>query len=335
MRYSHILVTGGAGFIGSHFVRHILRQYPDCRVRVVDSLTYAGNLENLEDVAEEPRYSFVRADIRDAAAVNEAMADCDAVVHFAAETHVDRSILNAGDFIRTDVFGTFVMLEAARQHEVERFVHISTDEVYGEVLEGASKENDTLLPRSPYAASKAGADRMAYAFFATYGLPILITRGSNTYGPNQYPEKLIPFFAARALRDEPLPVYGDGRQVRDWLYVLDHCRAIETVLLKGEPGEVYNVGGGCERQNIDVTRLILTALDKPESLIRFVKDRAGHDRRYALDCTKLHALGWRPEADFDRALPETVTWYRDHADWVERSLARGKAFFEEYYRDRA
>ena len=335
MRYRHILVTGGAGFIGSHFVRHVLRKHPDCRVRVLDKLTYAGNLENLEDVAGDPRYSFVRADIRDAAAVSEAMADCDAVVHFAAETHVDRSILNAGEFIQTDVFGSFVMLEAARQQEVGRFVHISTDEVYGDVLEGASKESDTLLPRSPYAASKAGAERMAYAFFATYGLPVLITRGSNTYGPNQYPEKLIPFFAARALRDEPLPVYGDGRQVRDWLYVLDHCRAIETVLLKGEPGEAYNVGGGCERQNIDVTRLILKTLGKPESLIRFVKDRAGHDRRYALDCAKLHALGWRPEADFDRAFPETVAWYRDHADWVERSLARGKAFFEEYYRDRA
>jgi dTDP-glucose 4,6-dehydratase len=249
MRYRHILVTGGAGFIGSHFVRHVLRKHPDCRVRVLDKLTYAGNLENLEDVAGDPRYSFVRADIRDAAAVSEAMADCDAVVHFAAETHVDRSILNAGEFIQTDVFGSFVMLEAARQQEVGRFVHISTDEVYGDVLEGASKESDTLLPRSPYAASKAGAERMAYAFFATYGLPVLITRGSNTYGPNQYPEKLIPFFAARALRDEPLPVYGDGRQVRDWLYVLDHCRAIETVLLKGEPGEAYNVGGGCDPQN--------------------------------------------------------------------------------------
>lgn len=335
MRYAHILVTGGAGFIGSHFVRHMLGQHPDCRVRVLDKLTYAGNLENLRDVSDDPRYSFVRGDICDAEAVGRAISDCDAVVHFAAETHVDRSILDAGDFIQTDVFGTFVMLEAARQREVECFVQVSTDEVYGEVMKGASTEDDPLLPRSPYAASKAGADRMAYAFHTTYGLPVMITRGSNTYGPNQYPEKLIPFFTARALRDEPLPVYGDGRQVRDWLYVLDHCRAIETVMLKGEPGEVYNVGGNCERQNIEVTRVILDTLGKPENLVRFVKDRAGHDRRYALDCSKLRALGWQPEADFAEMLPRTILWYRDNAEWVERSLARGRAFFEEYYRDRA
>jgi len=328
------LVTGGAGFIGSNFVRYVLRSRPQAQVRVLDKLTYAGNLENLADVADDPRYSFVQGDICDAEIVQQAMQGVDVVVHFAAETHVDRSILHAGDFIKTDVHGTYVLLEAAREAGIERFVQISTDEVYGEVIEGSSQETDPLMPRNPYAASKAGADRMAYAFFATYGLPVIITRGSNNYGPYQYPEKLIPFFVSRALADQPLPVYGDGRQVRDWLYVEDHCRAVDLLIVQGKVGEVCNIGAGQERPNIEVVRTILDELGKPESLISFVKDRPGHDRRYSLDCAKIHLLGWQPQAEFEQKLRETVRWFAEHQDWMQRSLARSKAYFEQWYAER-
>ena len=328
------LVTGGAGFIGSNFVRYILEARPDAQVRVLDKLTYAGNLENLESVREDPRFSFTQGDICDEAVVREVMAGADVVVHFAAETHVDRSILHAGDFITTDVHGTYVLLEAAREIGVQRFVQISTDEVYGEVAEGYSQETDPLMPRNPYSASKAGADRMAYAFYATYGVPVIITRASNNYGPYQYPEKLIPFFVSRALRDEHLPVYGDGQQRRDWLHVLDHCRALDLLVERGEVGAVYNIGANEEHPNIEVVRIILQTLGKPESLIRFVKDRPGHDRRYALDCRKSRALGWRPEADFHAELPATVRWFAEHQDWMQRSLARSRAYFQQQYAER-
>ncbi len=328
------LVTGGAGFIGSNFVRYILGARPDAQVRVLDKLTYAGNLENLESLRDDSRFSFTQGDICDEAVVREVMSGADVVVHFAAETHVDRSILHAGDFITTDVLGTYVLLEAARECQVERFIQISTDEVYGEVVTGASKETDPLMPRNPYSASKAGADRMAYAFCATYGLPVIITRASNNYGPYQYPEKLIPFFVSRALRDEHLPVYGDGQQVRDWLHVLDHCRALDLIVERGDVGEVYNIGAGEEHPNLEVVHIILETLGKPEDLVEFVKDRPGHDRRYALDCTKVHALGWRPQADFSADLPTTVRWFAEHEDWIERSLARSRAYFEQQYAKR-
>ena len=330
-----LLVTGGAGFIGSNFVRYWLGHHADCAICVLDKLTYAGSVENLGEAADDPRCRFVKGDICHRDVVDSVMADSDAVVHFAAETHVDRSILAAGQFIQTDVFGTFVLLESARQHDIRGFVHVSTDEVYGEVLEGSAAEDAPLMPRNPYSASKAGADRLAYAHFATYGLPVIITRGSNTYGPYQYPEKLIPFFVARAMCDEPLPLYGDGQQVRDWLHVTDHCRAIELLLQRGEAGEVYNMAAGEERRNIDIARMILSELGKPDSLISFVKDRPGHDRRYALDCAKVHLLGWRPEADFDTQIRATIRWFAEHPDWCERAMARSKAYFDEQYGNRA
>ncbi len=329
-----LLVTGGAGFIGSNFVRFWLERHPESGIWVLDKLTYAGSIENLAWAVHDARCTFVEGDICDREAVDGLMAQVDAVVHFAAETHVDRSILSAGSFIQTDVFGTFVLLESAREHDVDAFVQVSTDEVYGEVLEGSSKETDPLMPRNPYSASKAGADRMAYAFFATHGVPTIITRGANTYGPHQYPEKLVPFFITRAMSDEPLPLYGDGEQVRDWLHVRDHCRAIELLLDRGEPGEVYNVGAGADRRNIEMTKIILDELGKPESLLHFVKDRPGHDRRYALDCTKLHELGWQPEADFDTEIRATIRWYAENGEWCERALARSKAYFDEQYAER-
>ena len=324
-----VLVTGGAGFIGSHFVRHLLEAYPAYEVINLDKLTYAGNLANLTDLAGLPRYRFVHGDICDARLVREVMAGCDAVVNFAAESHVDRSIQDAGDFVRTDVFGAWVLLEAARTHGVARYVQVSTDEVYGSIPTGAFRETDALKPSSPYAASKAGGDHMVLAYWTTHQLPVSITRASNTFGPNQYPEKVIPLFVTNAIDDQPLPLYGDGRQVRDWLYVLDHCAALDLVLHKGQPGEVYNVGGGHELQNVELTRRILALLGKPETLIRPVADRPGHDRRYAVDTAKLRALGWAPMFAFDDALAATVDWYRMHEAWW-RPLKSGE--FLAYYR---
>lgn len=323
-----ILVTGGAGFIGSHFVRHTLEQH-DYEVVNLDALKYAGNLDNLRDVENHPRYRFIRGDITDMATVEQAIAGVDAVVNFAAETHVDRSLLDAGGFIQTDVYGTYTLLEAARRHGVQRFHQVSTDEVYGSVLEGSSQETDLLDPRSPYAASKAGGDLMVRAYYSTYGLPVVITRGSNTFGSYQYPEKVIPVFVTNALEDKPLPLYGDGRNVRDWLYVADHCAAIDLVLHEGRPGEVYNVGGSHELPNIELTKAILRLLGKPESLIKYVADRPGHDRRYSLHCAKLRALGWQPRHDFETALETTVRWYVENRWWWAK-LKSGE--YEEYYR---
>jgi len=324
-----VLVTGGAGFIGSCFVRYLLRAYPSTQVVVLDKLTYAGNLTNLREVEDHARYRFVRGDIADSNLVNELIEQVDAVVNFAAETHVDRSLIEAGSFISTDVYGTYVLLEAARKAGSKRFLQVSTDEVYGSVAVGSSRETDQLDPRSPYSASKAGGDLMARAYFSSYGLPVVITRGSNTFGPHQYPEKLIPLFVTNALDDLPLPLYGDGQNVRDWLYVLDHCSAIDLVLRRGQPGEVYNVGGGNERTNLELTERILGLLGKPRSLVKYVADRPGHDRRYSLDSAKLRALGWSPRRSFEQALDETVRWYVEN-EWWWRPLKSGE--YAEYYR---
>jgi dTDP-glucose 4,6-dehydratase len=327
-----VLVTGGAGFIGSNFVRYALDAHPDWAVTTLDKLTYAGRLENLRDVKDHPRHRFVRGDVADAAVAAPLVAESEIVVHFAAETHVDRSIMAAGDFITTDVFGTFVLLEAARQApNLRRFVQISTDEVYGSVPEGASRETDELRPRNPYSASKAGADRLAYSFWATYGVPVIVTRASNNYGPNQFPEKIIPLFITNALDNIPVPLYGDGLNVRDWLHVSDHCRAIDLLVERGESGAVYNVGGGNEVRNLDLTHQILGLLDQPPSLIKRVPDRLGHDRRYALDTTKLRALGWQPCVAFDDGLAATVAWYREN-QWWWRPIKEQDPAFRAYYK---
>jgi dTDP-glucose 4,6-dehydratase len=326
----NILVTGGAGFIGSNFVRYMLREHPAYRLVVYDKLTYAGNTASLLDVHDEPRYRFERGDIADKHRLADVIRDnqIDTIVNFAAESHVDRSILEPDAFIHTDVVGTYVLLEAARQFGLERVAQVSTDEVYGSIPEGAFKEGDPLEPNSPYSASKAGGELMVRAYHETYGLNTVVTRGSNTFGPYQYPEKVAPLFITNAIDNLPLPLYGDGRQVRDWLYVLDHCAGIDLVLHRGQPGEVYNLGGGNERHNIDVTRAILRLLGKPDSLIRPVADRPGHDRRYALDCSKIQALGWRPAHAFETALAETVDWYRRN-EWWWRPIKSGD--FQAYY----
>jgi len=324
-----ILVTGGAGFIGSNFVRYLLERHPHDSIINLDKLTYAGNLENLRDLDGHPRYTFIHGDIADAKLVREVAREVDAVVNMAAETHVDRSILDPGSFIQTDVYGTFVLLEAVRELRIPRMVHVSTDEVYGSIETGAFRETDALSPSNPYSASKAGGDLVVLAYWKTHRLPVLITRSSNNFGPFQYPEKVIPLFITNALDDLPLPLYGDGRNVRDWLYVLDNCAAIDVVLRMGEDGEIYNIGGGAEIENLALTRRILTLLGKPESLVRFVTDRPGHDRRYALTCDKIHALGWEPAHTFEAALTETVRWYQEHEAWW-RPLKSGE--FLDYYR---
>jgi dTDP-glucose 4,6-dehydratase len=324
-----LLIAGGAGFIGSNFVHLALDRWPDDDVVVLDALTYAGNLENLADIADDPRFTFVRGDICDEDVVREAMAGCSRAVNFAAETHVDRSILDPGAFIRTDVEGTRVLLEAARDLGVERYLQVSTDEVYGDVEAPArSSEDDSLRPRSPYSASKAGGDLMVGAYRATFGVPALITRGSNTYGPYQYPEKLISLFVTNALEGEPLPIYGDGQQMRDWLYVTDHCTGIATVLDRGTVGEVYNLGAENERPNLEVIEKIVELTGCDRDLLRHVPDRPGHDRRYALDSSKARALGWKPEVSFDGGMDSTVRWYREHEAWW-RPIKSGE--FREYY----
>jgi dTDP-glucose 4,6-dehydratase len=329
---SKVVVTGGAGFIGSNFVRYALQAHPDWRITTLDKLTYAGRMENLHDVAGDRRHSFVRGDVADPAVAGPLIQDADVVVHFAAETHVDRSLMNAGEFIHTDVYGTFVLLEAARQApRLRRFVQISTDEVYGSVPEGSSRETDELRPRNPYSASKAGADRLAYSYWATYGVPVVITRASNNYGPYQFPEKVIPLFLTNAIDDIPVPLYGDGLNERDWLHVLDHCRAVDLLIDAGTSGEVYNIGGGNHVRNIDLTRQILGALGKPESLIQPVVDRPGHDRRYSLDTSKLRGLGWAPQAVFEEGLRETADWYRRN-EWWWRPIKEQDPAFRDYYR---
>lgn len=327
----NILVTGGAGFIGSAFVRYMIDAYPDYHVVVLDKLTYAGNLDNLLPVRDNPRYRFERADIADRAAVERIVEQhgIDTIVNFAAETHVDRSILQPDAFIYTDVVGVYVLLEMVRQKGVQRLLHVSTDEVYGDIPQGYSVETDPFAPNSPYAASKAGAELMIRAYYQTYGLNVVVTRGSNTFGPYQYPEKLMSLFITEAIDNRPLPLYGDGRQVRDWLYVLDHVTGIDTVLHKGVAGEAYNIAGENERPNIDVVLALLKELGKPESLIRHVADRPGHDRRYAMNCDKLRALGWQRQHSFEEALRETVAWYVQN-EWWWRKIKTGE--YLEYYK---
>jgi dTDP-glucose 4,6-dehydratase len=324
-----LFIAGGAGFIGSNYVRYVLDRYPDAEVVNFDKLTYAGNLENLVEIADDPRYRFVRGDIGDPLAVAEAVQGCDAVVNFAAETHVDRSLLEPDSFIRTNVHGTWVLLEAALRAGVRRYLQVSTDEVYGSLSKGSARETDPLNPSSPYSASKAGGDMMVNAYFLTHGLPTIITRGSNNFGPYQYPEKAIPVFILHALDDRPLPVYGDGLNVRDWMYVLDHCSGIDTALRQGTPGEIYNVGGGNELTNRELIGRLLRLLGKPESLIQSVKDRPGHDRRYSIDCARLKTLGWQPTHPFDEALAQTVAWYQNNEAWW-RKIQSGE--YRDYYR---
>ena len=325
-----ILVTGGAGFIGSHLVRRLIQSGRHSVVNL-DALKYSGNLENLADLAGHPDYRFVQADIGDQKAVHATLREhrIEGIINCAAETHVDRSILDPGAFARTDVVGTGILLEEARLAGVQRFLQVSTDEVYGSVEQGSSTEGDRLEPRSPYSASKAGGDLLVLSYWTTYRFPVVVTRGSNTYGPNQYPEKFIPLFATNAIDGEPLPLYGDGKQCRDWLSVYDHAAGIQHVFEQGQPGSVYNVGGGNERENIVVAEQIVAALGKSRSLIRFVQDRPGHDRRYSIDCSRLRALGWAPHVPFEEGLTQTVEWYRTHEGWW-RKIKSGE--FKEYYR---
>ena len=311
-----ILVTGGAGFIGSNYIRYVLAKYHDIKVVNLDLLTYAGRMENIRDFIHDPRHKFVKGDIRDRKKVQQVMKDgFNAVINFAAETHVDRSIVKAGSFITTDVYGTYTLLDTAKNCNVEKFVQISTDEVYGSIESESFKESDNLQPSSPYSASKAAGDLMALAFYKTYGLPVTITRSSNNFGSHQHLEKLIPKIVIRALHDKTLPLYGDGQQVRDWLYVMDNCEAIDTVLWKGKAGEAYNIASGNEYQNIQIAKLVLQTLKKPQSLISFVQDRPGHDRRYSLDTSKIGNLGWRPKHMLEDALRETVEWYIQNEWW--------------------
>jgi len=326
-----VLVTGGAGFIGSNFVRYALNAHADWRITNLDKLTYAGRRENLHDVMSHARHEFVHGDIVDAKVSGPLVERANIVVHFAAETHVDRSIMAAGEFIRTDVEGTFVLLEAARRASaLKRFVQISTDEVYGSVATGASREADELRPRNPYSASKAGADRLAYSYWATYAVPVIITRASNNYGPYQFPEKIIPLFVTNAIDNIPVPLYGDGRNVRDWLHVVDHCRAIDLLIDSGSNGEVYNIGGGNDVMNVDLTHRILEELGKSASLVKPVADRPGHDRRYCLDTTKLRSIGWSPEEPFTEGLRSTIDWYRGN-EWWWRPIKERDPDFKAYY----
>jgi dTDP-glucose 4,6-dehydratase len=311
----NLLVTGGCGFIGSNFIRYIMKKYPYHKIINLDKLTYAGNLDNLKDVENDPNYSFVRGDICDVALVDDLMQKVDFVVHFAAESHVDRSIEDASIFVKTNVLGTFTLLDKALKHRVRRFIHISTDEVYGSRKEGSFNEADLLTPSSAYSSSKAGSDLLAQSYNITHKLPVIITRCTNNFGPYQYPEKLIPLFITNLLENRKVPVYGTGKNVRDWIYVLDHCKAIDFLLHNGNPGEIYNIGGGAEKTNIEITKKILEILGKDESMIEYVKDRPGHDFRYSLDCSKLKSLGWAPEHEFDEALENTVNWYVENRWW--------------------
>ncbi len=332
----NILVTGGAGFIGSNFVQLMLKKYDDIFVVVYDKLSYAGNLDNLLPVADNPRYQFYKGDICESDEVNAAMGkyQIDTIVNFAAETHVDRSLTDPGGFIQTDVYGTYILLEAAKKHGVERYHQISTDEVYGAVLEGRSVETDQLKPRSPYSAAKAGGDMMALAYATSFGVSVTITRGSNNIGPYQYPEKVVPLFIINAIDNQPLPLYGDGLQMRDYQHVFDHCEGIDMVLRHGQPGEIYNLGTGVETTNIEMARLILKLLNKPESLIQPITDRPGHDRRYALDCSKIKTLGWQSQHTFEQAIESTVKWYADN-EWWWRKIKSGQHYREYYQRQYA
>lgn len=314
-----LLVTGGAGFIGSCFIRHMLEHHPDYHIVNLDALTYAGNLENLYDVKDNPNYEFVYGDICDKYLVMQVVSGVDAIVNFAAESHVDRSIAGPEVFIETNIKGTSILLQAAKAFHIERYLQVSTDEVYGSLgKEGYFTETTPLAPNSPYSASKASADLIVRSYFETFGLPTLITRCSNNYGPYQYPEKLIPFFIARLLKNEKVPVYGDGMNVRDWIYVYDHCSAIDTVLHKGTPGQIYNIGGHNEKTNLEITHLILEAMNKDDSYIEFVEDRLGHDRRYAICNDKITGeLGWKPSISFEEGILLTIDWYLNNQKWIK------------------
>ncbi len=327
----NILVTGAAGFIGSAFARYMVHTYPQYNIIVFDKLTYAGNLENLLPISDEPNYRFMQGDIADRAAVQRSFDEyqIDTVINFAAESHVDRSILQADAFIHTDVVGVYILLDTAKQHGIERFLHVSTDEVYGDIHSGYSVETDGFAPNSPYAASKAGGEMMVRAYHITHGMNTVVTRGSNTYGPYQYPEKLLPFFITEAIDERKLPVYGDGKQVRDWLFVEDHVTGIDTALHYGNAGEAYNIAGEDLHENVEVTHRLLSLLDKSENLIKHVPDREGHDRRYAMNCDKLRALGWNQQFNFTDGLAATVNWYRDN-EWWWRKIKTGD--YLEYYR---
>jgi dTDP-glucose 4,6-dehydratase len=332
-----LLVTGGAGFVGSNFIRHVLGTRQNWELINYDKLTYAGNLANLADVAEHPNYTFVKGDICDSAGVEAAMRGCDAVVHFAAESHVDRSIYEPAPVIETNIKGTFTLLEVARAQRLERFVHISTDEVYGDLPNGAfADERSSLQPSSPYAASKAGADLLVLSYVRTYGLPAVITRSSNNYGPYQFPEKFLPLMIINALDGKPLPIYGDGKQQRDWLHVEDNCRGILCVLEKGRAGEVYNIGGLDIEENLTIAKRLLRLADRPESLLTYVKDRPGHDRRYALRCGKMEdELGWKPQISLEGGVRQTIDWYRSHTTWL--AGVRGgeyRSYYAKYYENR-
>ncbi len=331
-------MTGGAGFIGSNFIRYFLDHHPDASILNLDKLTYAGNLENLNDVGSPANHEFVRGDVVDQALVESLMARrWDAVVHFAAESHVDRSIAGAEEFVRTNVQGTFTLIEAARRHKVPRFVHVSTDEVYGSLRpDQTADEQAPLKPNSPYAASKAAADLLVRSFSKTYGFPAIITRSSNNYGPNQFPEKLIPLMVTNALEGKKLPIYGDGMHERDWIYVEDHCRALALVLREGKPGEVYNIGSGKPVPNLEIVRCLLRILGKPEDLVEFVSDRPGHDRRYSLNITKISGdLGWSASQGLEAGLRRTVEWYRSHRDWVERAKSgEYRSYYQKFYENR-
>jgi len=325
-----IVVTGGAGFIGSHFIRYILKRYPSNHILNIDKLTYAGNLENLKEVENNPRYAFLKEDICNRGAIEEAISGYDVIINFAAESHVDRSINTPEIFLKTDIMGTFNLLEIAREKGVKRYIQISTDEVYGSAGEGERfSEKSPLNPSSPYSASKAAADLLVLSYYRTYKLPTIIIRSTNNYGPNQYPEKFIPLFITNALEDRPLPLYGDGKNVRDWLFVLDNCKGIDIILHKGKEGEIYNIAGENERENIFIAKKILEYLGKPFSLIKFVKDRPGHDRRYSISCEKVKELGWSPEVSLEEGLSLTVDWYKNNQDWWKK-IKSGE--FLEYYR---
>jgi len=330
----NILVTGGLGFIGSHFIRHILNKY-NYYVTNLDKVTYCANFDNVKDIENNPNYKFIKGDICNKELVEKLMSNQDIVVHFAAETHVDRSIKDASQFIETDVKGTFILLEAARKNNIKRLIHISTDEVYGQIHEGSFKETDVLNPRNPYSASKAGADRLAYSFYCTYNLPVVITRSSNNYGPYQYPEKVMPLFITNLIENKKVPLYGDGLNVRDWIYVLDNIEAIDFIMHNGKIGEVYNIGGGNELTNLEMTKIILKEMNKDKSYIEFVKDRLGHDRRYSLDCNKIHSLGWKPRFNFNNAIKETINWYKKN-EWWWKKIKSGeyRKYYEEQYERR-
>ncbi len=329
-------ITGGCGFIGSNFIRYIFSQDDSAIIINLDKLTYAGNLNNLVDFNDSDRYIFYHGDICDSKIVKEIFQQHkpDYLINFAAESHVDRSIGKPDDFIQTDIFGTFTLLETAREFGLERFIQISTDEVYGSIEKGSFSETDALMPRNPYSASKAGADRLAYSYFTTYKLSVIITRASNNFGPYQFPEKLIPLFVTNAIEDKKLPVYGDGKNVRDWLYVDDHCDAIQYIIDDGEVGEIYNIGGGNELTNIEITDLILKETNKSDTLKKFVQDRLGHDRRYSLNCEKLTNIGWQPKHDFRKAMKFTVDWYRQNNEWW-KPLKSGEylEYYKEHYKE--